>query len=128
MAPNPLERFFDLGDVEMVKPKSTNGQQQPEFRMEAEEADKDRNDDDVEIENPFLRQEIAEKTVQDVEKIRKEEEEKHSNSVHGFDFEDILRDNFDGPRLPEEGLKSRHRNPPVYIMREEMCSRSSEHM
>ena len=56
-------------------------------------------------------------------------EQQYYNSVHGFDFDDLLRDNLDGPRLPEEGLKSRHRkNPPVYIMREEMCSRSSEHM
>ena len=64
MAPNPLEKFFDLGDVELVKPVSTNSN--PESMTE-KTRDGGRSS---EIENPFLRQQIAERTVEDAKKAR----------------------------------------------------------
>ena len=63
MAPNPLERFFDLGDVEMVEPVSTNAK-------EESRSGKTEKSEGGEIENPFLRQQIAERTVEDAEKAR----------------------------------------------------------
>ena len=57
-------------------------------------------------------------------KEKEEEEEEDSAFVHGFDFE--------GPRLPEEGLKTSQytfEEPPRRIsMRDQICAEGSEHM
>ena len=62
-----MERFFDLGDVELFKPKSTNAEEAAEEESDADVKDMD---EDFGIDNPFLRKEIAEKTVEDVQKMR----------------------------------------------------------
>lgn len=96
---NPLEKFFNNGMVEMFKPKIETKENEIEAK-------------DTEVIGDIAR-EVA-KEVAEHENSRDD-----FSSVHGFDF--------DGPRLPEEGLRTRLMFPTARHV-QLVCSQDSDNM
>ena len=122
---NPLERFFDaVNDVEQVERIDESETDEKEEIKSADTdvpvGDQPKEEEEVETETPSIFSNIGQ-ILGAIEGEMKKVVEKEENdarwsgaSVHGFDFE--------SPRLPGEGLKTR------LISREEMCARNSHQM
>jgi len=127
---NPLERYFDSSEVDVIdnkvddsateKEQSSEVKEEPSFEEDffstsSDSVSSSSSEEPRSIDNE-IRDLIAER-VRESEAIERDASRLASATVHGYDFES-------GPRLPEEGLRSGIREHVMRILRrQEICGR-----
>lgn len=124
---NPLERYFDSSDVDVIDKKvdDTNAEMWPEIGSSEEpsfeedffaKSDSSSSEEPESINNE-IRDLIADR-VRESEAIERDANRLASATVRGYDFD------VEGPRLPEEGLRSAIQQHVMRILRrQDVCGR-----
>lgn len=120
---NPLERYFDSSEVDVLdnkvaeNGKSSEIEEDPSFEEDFFATSDSSSSEEPDIINNEIRDLIADR-VRESEAIKNDASRLASATVHGYDFD------FEGPRLPEEGLRSGIRQHVMRILRrQDICGR-----